>query len=132
MTPDQQRIAIAEACGWTAEQDSNGYWRAVSHKHGNAVELWLSERSVWSSGIPDYLGDLNAMHEAEKVFWDTGKAMEFTNQLVGIVCLARGFRWDKGTPDDHLMCLSHATAAQRAEAFLRTLGLCQSTPTQPQ
>jgi hypothetical protein len=81
---------------------------------------------------PDYLGDLNACHEMEKVLWDTGKAMEFTNQLVGIVCSARGFRWDKGTPDDHLMCLSHATAAQRAEAFLRTLGLWTETPTQPQ
>ena len=72
--------------------------------------------------LPDFLNDLNAMHDAEKVLWDTGKAMEFTNRLVGIVCSARGFRWDKGTEDDHLMCLSHATAAQRAEAFLRTIG----------
>lgn len=48
--------------------------------------------------------------------------MEFTNQLVAIVCSARGFRWDKGNQDDHLMCLSHATASQRAEAFLRTIG----------
>jgi hypothetical protein len=94
MTPKEQQVAIEEACGWT----------------------------VWSCGVPDYLNDLNAMHEAEKVLWDTGKAMEFTNQLVGIVCSARGFRWDKGTPDDHLMCLSHATASQRAEAFLRTIG----------
>ena len=62
------------------------------------------------------------MHQAEKVLWDFGYAMEFTNQLVGIVCSARGFRWDKGNQDDHLMCLSHATAAQRAEAFLRTIG----------
>ena len=64
MNKEQQGIAIAEACGWTAEQDSNGYWRAVNKKNGNAVELWLSEQNVWSVGIPDYLNDLNAMHEA--------------------------------------------------------------------
>ena len=111
MTPQQQRIAIAEACGWK--------WEI----------LWTGELNGKPTGeqgpfrqVPDYLNDLNAMHKAEKVLWDTGKAMESTNQLVGIVCSARGFRWDKGTSDDHLMCLSHATAAERAEAFLRTIG----------
>ena len=114
MTPEKQRIAIAEACGWTeiepctcCDEVSRGYTpRPGTHK----------------KHLPDYLNDLNAMHEVEKVLWDTGKAMEFTNQIVGIVCSARGFRRDKGTSDDHLMCLSHATAAQRAEAFLRTIG----------
>jgi hypothetical protein len=106
MTPEKQRIAIAQACGWTN----------VKHE-GITVGIWSD--NGW---IPQYLKDLNAMHKAEKVLWDTGKAMEFTNQLVGIVCSARGFRWDKGTSDDHLMCLSHATAAERAEAFLRTIG----------
>jgi len=114
MTPEQQQIAIAEACGW------------------KETEAWLDgrrcfERADSNAGwdfdsLPDYLNDLNAMHAAERMLWDFGDEMEFTNQLVGIVCSARGFRWDKGTQDDHLMCLSHATASQRAEAFLRTIG----------
>ena len=113
MTPKQQRIAIAQACGWT-----NVAPRIVKNVKHEGITVGIWSNNGW---IPQYLKDLNAMHKAEKVLWDTGKAMEFTNQLVGIVCSARGFRWDKGTSDDHLMCLSHATAAERAEAFLRTI-----------
>ena len=117
MNPEQQRIAIAEACGWSHKALCNEtYWW---HDENNK-SLPLSDDGM--RVCPDYLNDLNAMHEAEKVLWNFGDAMEFTNQLVGIVCSARGFRWDKGTQDDHLMCLSHATASQRAEAFLRTIG----------
>jgi hypothetical protein len=112
MNKEQQRIAIAEACGWTAEQDSNGYWRAVSHKHGNAVELWLSERNVWSVGIPDYLNDLNAMHEAEKIL-NQQQARDYAEHL--------GHSAQDGTwAGCHIW---YQSAAQRAEAFLKTLGL---------
>ena len=114
MKPEHQRVAIAEACGWTVTHWKVNQFDVIATKDGTEYLL---------KHLPDYLNDLNAMREAEKVLWDTGKAMEFTNQLVGIVCSARGFRWDKGTSDDHLMCLSHATAGQRAEAFLRVLGL---------
>ena len=114
MNPEQQLIAIAEACRWKEFESWLDGRRCFERADSNA-ELDFDS-------IPDFLTDLNAMHEAEKALWDIGKAMEFTNQLVGIVCSARGFRWDKGTHDDHLMCLSHATAAQRAEAFLRTIG----------
>jgi hypothetical protein len=110
MTPEKQRVVIAEACGWqrcNVNSDNEFYG--------------VNPNGIYTI-LPNYPFDLNAMHEAEKVLWDTGKAMEFTNQLVGIACSARGFRWDKGTSDDHLMCLSHARADERAEAFLRTIG----------
>ena len=127
MTPEKQRIAIAEACGWTeiepctcCDEVSRGYTpRPGTHK----------------KHLPDYLNDLNAMHEAEKVLWDKGLMLEFVNQLVGIVCAAKGFRLDKLATDEvaayvTVLCLAvqpkpmlhHATAAQRAEAFLRTIG----------
>lgn len=109
MTPEQQQIAIAKTCGWTAEQDSNGYWRATNQKSGHASELWLSERNVWSVGIPDYLNDLNAMHEAEKAM-NNNDWWKFVEHLTNIC--------GGGTA----LGIS-ATAAQRAEAFLRTLGL---------
>lgn len=105
MTPEQQQIAIAKTCGWTAEQDSNGYWRATNKKSGYAFELWVSERNVWSQGIPDYLDDLNACHEMEKVLTYEqidDYYIELAKRMV------RPFR---------------ATAGQRAEAFLRILRL---------
>ena len=105
MSPEKQRIAIATACGWTAEQDSNGYWRATNQNSGHASELWLSERNVWSVGIPNYLGDLNACHEMEKVL----TYEQFDDYYIELAKrMVRPF---------------HATAAERCEAFLRTLGL---------
>jgi len=119
MKPEQQRIAIAKACGWTAEQDSNGYWRAAKQKDA-AVELWLSERTVWSVGIPDYCNDLNAMHEAEKV-----KEMAFNSDyaywLAHIAVRDRGLEEDKLNVGDGFEIALTATAAQRAEAFSRTI-----------
>ena len=110
MTPEQQQIAIAKTCGWTAEQDSNGYWRATNQKSGHASELWLSERNVWSQGIPDYLNDLNACHEAEKVLTGYQQTVTYSDNLMKIV----GY---------HTFDSAHATARQRCKAFLRTLGL---------
>ena len=37
---------------------------------------------------PNYLADLNSMHEAKKLLLDEGLMREFVNQLVGITCSA--------------------------------------------
>jgi len=116
MTEEQQKIAIAEACGWTAEQDSNGYWRAVKQKDA-AVELWLSEQTVWSVGIPDYLSDLNAMHEAEKVLI---RPNLYAQGGWGMYLHYLSIVTDEAHPID-------ATAVQRAEAFLRTINKWEET-----
>jgi hypothetical protein len=98
MTPEAQRITIAEACGWTRE----GYlWRGPTHRKD-----WPA--SCRAADLPDYLNDLNAMHEAEKVLTNE-QEKEYAYQLEA-VCCPREYGW-------------HATAAQRAEAFLRTLNL---------
>jgi hypothetical protein len=97
MTPEAQRIAIAEACGWKPHADGRGYHQG--------------EHSIWKSSkpLPDYLTDLNAMHEAEKYFKDDEAAWH-------------GYKfWLLGNIEPHRHEI-HATAAQRAEAFLRTLG----------
>jgi len=129
MSPEKQRIAIAKACGWTAKRDSNGWWRAVHKLTGNAMAARLSERSVWSVGIPDYLNDLNAMHEAEQVLtpkYEPAKGESQWGEYLGWL----GFCGENKTREVY-ECVT-ATAAQRAQAFLRTLGLWQETPTQPQ
>jgi hypothetical protein len=98
MSEEQQRIAIAEACGWTKISD----WKAAGINGQHPTE-------PWTEVIPDYLNDLNAMHEAEK-------ALDGMDQLTYLAKLHEGNHYCSwaGT------C---ATAAQRAEAFLKTLGL---------
>ena len=61
---------------------------------------------------PDYLNDLNAMHEAEELFYAKPDTLE---------CAERMRDYSKW-----LWLIAkyplHATATQRAEAFLRTIG----------
>ena len=61
------------------------------------------------TGIPDFSGDLNEMHEAEKVLAYI--------QLCNYIALLIEF-----SPEAAL-----ASARQRAEAFLRTLGKWEET-----
>jgi hypothetical protein len=73
-------------------------------------------------GSLNYHGDLNAMHEAEKLIDD------WAEYIVHLKCVSNSityasFNWpilgfDAGALSD----ITHATAAQRAEAFLRTIG----------
>lgn len=103
MTPEAQRIAIAEACGWKTE-----YRDAVS--------------SV--TALPDYLNDLNAMHDAENFLFPVEISDLYGPDLVK--------EYASYLPH---MCIGHpggamrATASQRAEAFLRTIGKWQEAKT---
>lgn len=107
MTPEAQRIAIAEKCGiqdprWTAD----GLIR-------NKLRGWVGpdDNTGRSVDVPDYLNDLNAMHEAEKTL--TPEQDEVYHRILADECShVRAFRF-----------AIHSTAAQRAEAFLRTLNL---------
>lgn len=70
--------------------------------------------------LPNYPKDLNAMHEAEKILgdkWDVYQCM-LSNLQSGLRHDARSHWSDVGSG-----FVSHATAAQRAEAFLKTLNL---------
>ena len=85
-----------------SEQQLAKYW-----DNGNFVEF-------------DPVNDLNAMHEAEKLVENNDECLL---QLLRIVETARGYDWTKMQGVDGCRCCAFATAAQRAEAFLRTLGL---------
>lgn len=107
MKPEAQRIAIAEACGWTAVRPHNDWHYGLQPgNHG------LGDRPA--ARLPDYLSDLNAMHEAEKYMEgrDFTFAKRYSIQL-NQLCTGIGQEWEA----------IFATAAQRAEAFLRTLNL---------
>jgi hypothetical protein len=105
MNKEKQLIAIAEACGWKPlfiSRDLNG-----NPFPGQDVP-------------PDYLNDLNAMAEAEKV-----KEMAFDSDyaywLARIAVRDRGLNEDRLNVGDGFQIALTATASQRAEAFLRTI-----------
>ena len=92
MNPEQQRVAIAEACGkW------HSGW---PHEYMNQADRLRH--------IPNYLNDLNAMHEAEKLL----VRLQWVSYLRRLQTLC----------DESVTWPIHATASQRAEAFLRTIG----------
>jgi hypothetical protein len=100
MTLEQQRIALAEACP-----------TIVRERHGKEIK-WFWQDSLgtwWPCHRNDPLNDLNAMHEAEKVLVSRNnwELCDYVHKLHAATT---------GWP-------ALATAAQRAEAFLRTLNL---------
>ena len=114
MNKQEQRIAIAEACGvdvpeWCCHEENDCYMECSEH-YSEAVNK-----------LPDYLNDLNAMHEAEKVLDDSYEAtpprqcVEYAKLLQRIGATTNGGKSEFG--------VANSTAAQRAEAFLKTLNL---------
>lgn len=73
---------------------------------GNVLDRDM-EGNLWPSYPPRYCTDLNAMHEAEKTHRASGDWHEYIQIL------------DTLSEVDPI----YATARQRAEAFLKTLGL---------
>lgn len=100
MTPEAQRIAIAEACGWTIDPAFRLCSLPPSHPRHAAA------------GLFDPLDDLNAMHAAEMTL-NRKRCLEYVTELGYVV----------GNTGVEYYDLIRATAAQRAEAFLRTLNL---------
>jgi len=104
MTREAQRIAIAEACGWRNVRELDDLYPDGSVSAG----IWwqgLSPETGSEELIPDYLNDLNAMHDAEKMLASAAQCRDYADML------------DDGN-GGHF-----ATVAQRREAFLKTLGL---------
>lgn len=109
MKPETQRIKIAEACGWTTNKRGN--W--VTPDFRCVSEIWGPH--AIGAFPPDYINDLNAMHEAEKSLnVKQIRNYAFTLAIVLDTCPSVDL-------DEQFLNI-HATAAQRAEAFLRTLG----------
>lgn len=102
MTDEEINKAMAEAMGWRKE-DGVYVWTA------NGIDCTCDE--LW-----DWANDLNAMHLAEKVLLKDGSDSDlYMDYLMEVVVAAPAG------------LSNHATACQRAKAFLRTLGLWKAT-----
>lgn len=105
MSPEAQRIAMAEACGWRAEKREAGGWTCYN-RHGAYGDFAGTRDAAFTLNAPDYLADLNAMHKAVMDQSDETKWVIFVN-LAPLV--------------DEKLPIACANADQWAEAFLRTL-----------
>lgn len=109
MSPEAQRIAIAEACGWEFVPSHDVRGAAVP-------EYWLDpegERHYQDNPLPDYINDLNAIADARKILTDDQKS------LFVILLLDGGTK--RGETLGCWHCLD-AGASRQSEAFLRTIG----------
>lgn len=108
MTEQEQRIAIAEWCGWVACCEGKVVWRL------RGVE----------GALPDYVNDLHAMAEAERRL----NYMPADARSLYVDYLYCALGWGDATTAGEARFEAQwraicATAAQRAEALLRTLNL---------
>lgn len=106
MSPEAQRIKIAKACGWKFIAD---------YCHGE--DQPPDYTTVTPDGrhlcghYPDYLNDLNACREFEGAIIALGPpALDTYEDFLLAICTRAGNR------------IFRATAAQRCEAFLKTIG----------
>lgn len=92
MTNEQINLAIARVLGWHSIHTSTTGIKGMKGPLRGFMP------------IPNYCADLNAMHEAEATLGKSFYRMEAQlKRMAGAICF-------------------HASARQRAEAFLRTLG----------
>jgi hypothetical protein len=103
MKPEQQRIKIAEACGYKYSESCGWF-----DKDGETY--YLGNEDIDLPQIPDYLYNLNAMQSAENRCLTSDLAPIY-NEILTELCLYVGW-WE-----------TRATAELRAKALLKTLGL---------
>ena len=108
LTPEEQRIRVAELCGW----------RKACGGPGMRFHYPGQEYGSWSvTMIPDYLNDLNHMHEAVEAECakDPYFRLEFAEALMEVVT---GLSYNRDDCVENFEDIATATAAQRAEAFV--------------
>ena len=128
MKTESQRIAIAEACGYSNVSESRPPKNAITWMHGTVFGTLRGLREV----VPDYPNSLDACAEFERLLEREstdgngepidgyGDDAEYARQLLRITRKAR--------PYESIARMYKATALQRCEAFLRTIGKWEDSP----
>ncbi len=109
LTPEEQTIKVAVLCEWRMHPLDHGDWCWEHDKLCVVGGPRIDEsRSLHISidGLPDYLNDLNAMHEAEELLDGVQDNELLYAELLNVLTSGMEHK---------------ATAAQRAEAFVLTM-----------
>ena len=105
MTDRQINNAIADACGFVCLHEFQVNQSGPKFAFWDYPPTWTGpKKQPW---LLDFCNDLNAMHEAEKFLRDANLLFEYGMHI---------------SNSHHYEYLLRATARERAEAFLRTLG----------
>ena len=114
MTNEQINEAIAKLKGWTKINElDKGY--GLPPDFTNKTDYLgrpIKNYPVWE--IPDFCNDLNLMHELERTMGDPQLWVEYQSYLSDAM--------------GHVGWVYHATAAERAESFLKTIGKWEGGP----
>lgn len=108
LTQEEKRVKIAKAIGW----------KEYPPEKEGLSNLWMNDATdlvlFTPTALPDYFGDLNAMHEAEKTISDE----DFTEYHRKLYLVTK-------KPDmwQHNRAFISVSARDRAECFGRTLNL---------
>lgn len=137
MTPNEMDVAIAEHLGWRCKftdctvspvteyafggmyvQSGGSYGWSENGRFSSRTGKALSQAAFAMElcHIPNYSGDLNAMHEAEESLTAKERAA-YAEQLTHAIRDQERV----GFYHERFVCI-HLEASQRAEAFLRTVG----------
>lgn len=119
MTPEEQRIAIADFRGWKLSSRKTSPHASAMFKH----QQWFSPGGQRRKEPPDYPNDLNAIRDAvmELRRRDRLKYAMMHKELERIVAVGNSIY------DDHSWATADATAGQRTEAFLKAIGRWKPT-----
>ncbi len=118
MSEAEINVAIAERCGWIAIREQDCQW-----PNGEIFQIWQGKNPEGEiEPLPNCCTDLNAMHEAEEYLNNSPEKFslwgEYWNALEAIT---ECHLFDRDIGSD-CQSMIHATAKQRAEAFLKTVG----------
>lgn len=102
MSDEEKRIKIAESMGWHD-------WRGIDEP--------VERVKAFGEVIPDYLNDLNAYHEMEKVLSDA-QHYYFRENLFYVIC--RNMESENPPPPAGRRMIS-SPGRDRCEAFLMTV-----------
>lgn len=122
MTLEKQQIEIAKIRGWTIEFYYEDYTKGGRCRAPNTqIDLYGSPLLH----IPNYPKDLNAMHEAEKILYPPGMGKTLYEKELDLI-IKRDTLHSRYV-DHKIFSIAHATAEQKAEAFLRRFNLWKET-----
>lgn len=127
MKPENQNTAIANACGWER------IYRRAQNERGLPDYIGLPPDAAPLTEnycvVPDYCNDLNAICAAVETLSTAQKLVygDILNNITSSFYDDYYDGWCAGHGGEYIFSgaithVSQATAAQRAEAFLRTIG----------
>ena len=147
MTPENQRIALAMFDGWvwyrTPMIPSDRFahralFHPQIHEYQEQSDIWKvradgTERMCnWDymakeGYVPDYLHDLRAMNVAEEKLTPE-QWVEYAHQLAAVTSPKLNNPYQSALAWEVVWLILHASASQRAEALLKTIGKWEDEP----